>query len=384
MPKTKIGKVSKVVSNAAKQKSGGKKRAEKEIYRKKSAKSYLSHEETKFASYLESLGFRIQHVEGDGNCMFRAVADQLEGDSLQHAKYRQKCVDHIEQHKDHFGMFIEDDEDFIHYTSRLRTAGEWGGYQELVAVSQCCAVSVVVHQLDAPRYVIPNDRTTRVIHLSYHGECHYNSVHPIRTSVAEEDTRRHCAPRAKLDKPRTKQQQVAFDALSRAFPMLTDEEVTAALQLHQDSVDDAIDFVCTNLDQLQLAVKNDSRPQNLATHDSNRHDIDESIERCHSAGNDHTDTVIKNEVTFKDRKIVRDVSTSSSTISVADNKIAILSDAAVLNIFTVGATRVEPNRYSNTKRAKGSEADALVQAKLAELTAGRARSMSKKVGSVPK
>ncbi len=52
---------------------------------------------------------------GDGNCLFRSIADQLEGKEKLHMKYRQEAVDHIEQNKDQYSPFIEDDETIDQY-----------------------------------------------------------------------------------------------------------------------------------------------------------------------------------------------------------------------------------------------------------------------------
>lgn len=38
------------------------------------------------------------------------------------------------------------------------------------------AVNIYVHQVDGPRFVVAGDEAKRSIHLSYHGEYHYNSV----------------------------------------------------------------------------------------------------------------------------------------------------------------------------------------------------------------
>ena len=54
----------------------------------------------------------------------------------------------------------------------------WGGNLELVAAANLRSVNVVVHQLEAPKFEICADdnSATRTVHLSYHGEAHYNSV----------------------------------------------------------------------------------------------------------------------------------------------------------------------------------------------------------------
>jgi hypothetical protein len=42
----------------------------------------------------------------DGNCLFRAVADQVYGDAELHVGTRQMCVDYIEAERDHFSQVI--------------------------------------------------------------------------------------------------------------------------------------------------------------------------------------------------------------------------------------------------------------------------------------
>jgi OTU domain-containing protein 3 len=38
---------------------------------------------------------KVVNINGDGNCLFRAIADQLEGNESHHQKYREMAVDHI-------------------------------------------------------------------------------------------------------------------------------------------------------------------------------------------------------------------------------------------------------------------------------------------------
>lgn len=55
---------------------------------------------------------------GDGNCLFRTIADQLEGNEKLHQKYRQEAVAYMmstEETKGFFGAFIEDDETLDQY-----------------------------------------------------------------------------------------------------------------------------------------------------------------------------------------------------------------------------------------------------------------------------
>ncbi|CAM9911250.1 unnamed protein product, partial [Ectocarpus sp. 4 AP-2014] len=128
---------------------------------------------------VEQIGCKIKFIEGDGNCLFRSLADQLEGRSQDHSSVRAKVMDHLERNREVFEPYMEDDETFGDYLERMRGEAEWGGNQELVAASQLYKTNVVVHQFKAPRFFIPCEKARRTIHLSYHGEHHYNSVRAI-------------------------------------------------------------------------------------------------------------------------------------------------------------------------------------------------------------
>jgi OTU domain-containing protein 3 len=53
-------------------------------------------------------------------------------------------MSYIEEHRDEFEPFMEDDEPFDTYVHRMRNEKEWGGHQELFAASQLFKVSVVI------------------------------------------------------------------------------------------------------------------------------------------------------------------------------------------------------------------------------------------------
>lgn len=82
--------------------------------------NYESREERDFASMLESVGMYVKVMEGDGNCMFRSIADQLFGSLVGHIHIRMQVVDYMVKEKDNFSLFVEDDETFDDYISRMR------------------------------------------------------------------------------------------------------------------------------------------------------------------------------------------------------------------------------------------------------------------------
>ncbi|KAG6778161.1 hypothetical protein POTOM_018013 [Populus tomentosa] len=65
-----------------------------------------------------SKGLEVKRMLEDGNCLFRAVTDQVYGDSEMYDLARQMCVDYMERERDHFSQFIT--EGFTSYCKRKR------------------------------------------------------------------------------------------------------------------------------------------------------------------------------------------------------------------------------------------------------------------------
>ena len=81
----------------------------------------------KFKLQLAQYGLRLKEVGGDGNCLFRAIADQLEGNEKLHKKYRDQAVEILESNKEAYAPFIEDDETIDDYIKDMMKDGNWGG-----------------------------------------------------------------------------------------------------------------------------------------------------------------------------------------------------------------------------------------------------------------
>ncbi|GAB9469156.1 hypothetical protein Gpo141_00006444 [Globisporangium polare] len=129
---------------------------------------------------LAAVGCKLFEVEADGNCLFRSIGDQLFGDQHQHVEIRKRIVDLIALKRDDFEPFMEDEEKFEHYCTRMREDGTWGGNQELYAAAKHFQVYIVIHQ-ESSRMVIECDtlRPRKVIHVAYHGSDHYDSVRAL-------------------------------------------------------------------------------------------------------------------------------------------------------------------------------------------------------------
>lgn len=51
-------------------------------------------------------GYEVKRMTADGNCLFRAIADQVYGGSELYDLVRQMSIDYMERERDHFSQFI--------------------------------------------------------------------------------------------------------------------------------------------------------------------------------------------------------------------------------------------------------------------------------------
>lgn len=158
------------------------KKKDKNENRKKRKKERKQKEDMdeKFKKSLEEIGYFIREVEGDGNCLFRSVSEQVEGNENSHIEYREKCVNYMKDHKEIFEPFIEDDEPFDDYIKRMSKDREWGGNLEIYALSMLLEANFYIYIYEQPMYVVKNfEKPKKNIKLTYHEGKHYNSLRKL-------------------------------------------------------------------------------------------------------------------------------------------------------------------------------------------------------------
>ena len=168
-------------------------------------------------------------------------------------------MNYIEENEAFFSSFIEDDESFDQYISRMRSDGEWGDQPELCAAAQCLHVNIYVHQVDSPRFVILcDDIATRAIHLSYHGGCHYNSIRIVDDDIYDIPARpiilpdSHPIPNQSINSCNTTNDSVM--RVKECIPWVSsDLTIQSALDLADGDVDSAIEILMSNPEGLELA-----------------------------------------------------------------------------------------------------------------------------------
>jgi OTU domain-containing protein 5 len=124
----------------------------------------------------------------DGNCLFRAIALQIYGDSSMHDDIRARCCDFMAQDPQHFGSFIIN-EGFSDYIARKRQSGVHGNNPEIQAISELFNRPVEVFTpnfVEKPMNIFHAEYKTadEPIRVSYHDGNHYNAViHPLKPTA---------------------------------------------------------------------------------------------------------------------------------------------------------------------------------------------------------
>lgn len=142
----------------------------------------LKAREIQFQHKLSLKGWKIKEVAGDGNCLFRALSDQLYGSDEFHTVLREWCMNYLVVEKDYFSQYIIGGADaFNEYVEHKRQNAVWGDDIEIQAFSEIYGIPIEIYAYD--------DKPMRTFHeissgitsimparLSYHGHSHFNSV----------------------------------------------------------------------------------------------------------------------------------------------------------------------------------------------------------------
>ncbi|CAE6446624.1 unnamed protein product [Rhizoctonia solani] len=95
---------------------------------------------------LRSMGLYAAPTLGDGNCLFRALSDQIYGTPNEHLTLRKEICAFMAAHKERFEAFVDDDRSWDQHISTMRNNGTYGGHLELTAFAQLKVVNVKVVQ----------------------------------------------------------------------------------------------------------------------------------------------------------------------------------------------------------------------------------------------
>ena len=66
----------------------------------------MTNTSSSLSTQLGMLGLTCKQIPGDGNCLFRALGDQVHGNSNDHLDLRTKVADYMRQHRQEFEDFF--------------------------------------------------------------------------------------------------------------------------------------------------------------------------------------------------------------------------------------------------------------------------------------
>ncbi|KAM0000893.1 putative ubiquitinyl hydrolase 1 [Helianthus debilis subsp. tardiflorus] len=120
-------------------------------------------------------------VQGDGNCQFRALSDQVYRTAEHHKFVRQQIVNQLKLHADIYEGYVP--MPYSDYLKNMAKVGEWGDHVTLQAAADLYGIKIfVITSFKDTCYIeiVPSvQRSNRVIFLSFWAEVHYNSILPV-------------------------------------------------------------------------------------------------------------------------------------------------------------------------------------------------------------
>ena len=141
-----------------------------------------------YTTALRRHSLEVASCDGDGNCLFRAVADQVYGDQGLHAVVRASAVRLMETQQSHFRAFMPDLEgrDWNAHIAAMRADAVWGDDPEVEALSRLYNRPVEIWMFDAlegakrhPRAALGVALDAPPLRLSFYGGGHYDSIHGL-------------------------------------------------------------------------------------------------------------------------------------------------------------------------------------------------------------
>lgn len=128
--------------------------------------------------------WKILHCNPDGNCAFRALANQIYGRQSSHYKVRTEITDFMIRNKAHFSNFIDQTNlTFEDYIVKMKKNGTWGDNLEIDAASKLYHKPIFIYNFnkDANAYILrksfceEKDAESYPIRILY-SENHYDAL----------------------------------------------------------------------------------------------------------------------------------------------------------------------------------------------------------------
>ncbi|XP_047322219.1 OVARIAN TUMOR DOMAIN-containing deubiquitinating enzyme 11-like [Impatiens glandulifera] len=139
----------------------------------------LDHE--RLAARLATYGLSEHRMEGDGNCQFRALSDQLFHNPEDHKHVRKQVIKQLKRFRKLYEGYVP--MKYKCYLKKMKRSGEWGDHVTLQAAADRFGVKIcLVTSFRDTCYIeiLPKNihhPSSRELWLSFWSEVHYNSLY---------------------------------------------------------------------------------------------------------------------------------------------------------------------------------------------------------------
>ncbi|CAA6671845.1 unnamed protein product [Spirodela intermedia] len=142
---------------------------------------------------LTMYGLAEFQIEGDGNCQFRAIADQLFRNPEYHRHVRKEVVKQLKIYHNLYEGYVP--MSYKSYLKMMKRSGEWGDHVTLQAAADRFKAKICLITSFRDTYFIeitPKDQVpSNEIWLSFWSEVHYNSLYAADDVPARVTKRKH-------------------------------------------------------------------------------------------------------------------------------------------------------------------------------------------------
>ena len=180
---------------------GYKRKAERSLYQDLSLNEKKTKQKPKCLLDLYIRG----DIDGDGNCLFRAILFSLYRNDTDHYDLRQKICDYMQENQTTFHNLAEFDSevgvtDFESYITYKRKNKTWGDFCELFAAAEMLKFNYILYKSESLEVIDHYfaHPTFPMIYLEFYNNNHYNSLIPRE-------------PKIKVDLSRSKDKKLISD-----------------------------------------------------------------------------------------------------------------------------------------------------------------------------
>ncbi|XP_062155121.1 OVARIAN TUMOR DOMAIN-containing deubiquitinating enzyme 9-like [Alnus glutinosa] len=129
---------------------------------------------------LELYDLEEKKVKGDGNCQFRSLSDQLNGDPKHHKLIRKQVVEQLKSQPELYKNYVPMSYD--EYLKKMSNTGEWGDHVTLQAAADRFGSKILlITSFKDTCYIeiLPYiQNSEKVLLLNFWADIHYNPIYP--------------------------------------------------------------------------------------------------------------------------------------------------------------------------------------------------------------